>query len=180
MDKQESNDCDVSCEKGKHDAAVDNQANRCQLILEIKVIYVPVIHKQNNSDNHTENKQSEHGLHVWLLKVHSCGNRAWGPKASRWSRWTGRWRGCLCPEGPGVPPSVRSRLRRLGRRKVYLSGECNDLCATAEALFHLMKVNPIRMVPINPLTALYALVRARLNRSGSRVPSTLSHILKRV
>ena len=31
-------------------------------------------------------------------------------------------------------------IRRLGRKNVYLSGECNDLSATAEALFHLMRV----------------------------------------
>lgn len=36
-------------------------------------------------------------------------------------------------------------IKRLGRKNVYLSGECNDLCSTAEAMFHLMKVNPVTL-----------------------------------
>jgi len=71
-------------------------------------------------------------------------------------------------------------ISRLGRSNVYLSGECNDLSSTAEAMFHLMKVNPVALVPINPVTALRALVTARFKGSKSRVPSLLSHILKRV
>jgi len=71
-------------------------------------------------------------------------------------------------------------IKKLKRKNVYLSGECNDLCSTAEAMFHLMKVNPIDLVPINPLTALWALITAKLKGSNSRVPSPLSHILKRV
>ncbi len=71
-------------------------------------------------------------------------------------------------------------IKKLKRKNVYLSGECNDLCSTAEAMFHLMKVNPINLVPINPLTGLLTLIKAKLKGSKSRVPCPLSHLLKRV
>ena len=41
-------------------------------------------------------------------------------------------------------------ITRLGKTNVYLSSECNNICETANALFHLMKVNPINYVPGNP------------------------------
>jgi len=71
-------------------------------------------------------------------------------------------------------------IKKLKRKNVYLSGECNDLCSTAEAMFHLMKVNPIMLVPINPVSALRALITAKLKGSQSRVPNPWSHLLKRV
>jgi len=71
-------------------------------------------------------------------------------------------------------------IRKLKRKNVYLSGECNDLCSTAEAMFHLMKVNPMILVPLNPAVALRALIMAKLKGSESRVPCLLSHILKKV
>ncbi len=71
-------------------------------------------------------------------------------------------------------------IDKLKRKNVYLSGECNDLSATAEAMFHLMKVNPMDLVPINPLTALRAFLIAKSKGSKSRVPNPLSHIIKRV
>jgi uncharacterized protein (DUF362 family) len=71
-------------------------------------------------------------------------------------------------------------IERLGRKKVYLSGECNNLCSTVEAMFHLMKVNPISYVPVNPFVSSVAFLMARLKGSTSRVPHPLSHIIKRV
>ncbi len=71
-------------------------------------------------------------------------------------------------------------IRRLGRKNVYLSGECNDLSATVEALFHLMKVNPATYVPVNPLVTFFEYLTARLKGSSSRVPHPFSHVLKRV
>lgn len=71
-------------------------------------------------------------------------------------------------------------IQKLGRRNVYLSGECNDLCATAEAMFHLMKVNPIGFVPRNRLRAVFALLLAKWNGSTSRVPGVFSHVVKSV
>ena len=69
---------------------------------------------------------------------------------------------------------------RLGKKNVYLSGECNNLCATAEAMLHLMKVNPLKLVPLNSLKSSAGYLTARLKGSCSRVPHPLSHILKRV
>lgn len=71
-------------------------------------------------------------------------------------------------------------IKRLGRENVYLSGECNDLCATVEAMFHLMKVNPAFYTPLNPISTGIAMLMAKLNGSTSRVPHPLSHIFKRV
>ncbi len=69
---------------------------------------------------------------------------------------------------------------KLGKKNVYLSGECNNLCATAEAMFHLMKVNPLKLVPLNPFAASAAYLAARLQGSCSRIPHPLSHIIKKV
>jgi hypothetical protein len=71
-------------------------------------------------------------------------------------------------------------IQRLGRKNIYLSGECNDLCATAEAMFHLMGVSPLKLVGSKWIRALRALVLAKLHRSNSRVPSPLAHVLKKV
>ncbi|MCP4111994.1 MAG: hypothetical protein GY749_41780 [Desulfobacteraceae bacterium] len=59
-------------------------------------------------------------------------------------------------------------------------GECNDLCSTAEAMFNLMKVNPMTLVPLDILTASSALITAKLKGSKSRVPCPLSYIFKMV
>ncbi|MCP4137652.1 MAG: hypothetical protein GY754_42185, partial [bacterium] len=69
-------------------------------------------------------------------------------------------------------------IKRLGRKKVYLSGECNDLCSTAQAMFHLTKVNPVEFCPINPVKAVFILMQAKLKGSGSRVPGPFSHLIK--
>lgn len=69
-------------------------------------------------------------------------------------------------------------IRRLGRGRVYLSGECNDLCATANAMCHLMKVNPIALIPRNLPGALAAFALARLKGSTSRVPHPFAHLVK--
>jgi uncharacterized protein (DUF362 family) len=83
--------------------------------------------------------------------------------------------------GPCAVGEVSQRLiERLGRRNVYLSGYCNDICAVTEALFHLMKVNPTALTYLGPLTSLYPYLMARLKRSSSRVPHLLSHLLPRV
>ncbi|PKL35408.1 MAG: hypothetical protein CVV44_21615 [Spirochaetae bacterium HGW-Spirochaetae-1] len=76
---------------------------------------------------------------------------------------------------------VAERLvKRLGKKKVYLSGECNDLAATAEAMFHLMKVNPVSFLPRRRGAAVLAFLMARLHGSKSRVPNPLSHLIKMV
>lgn len=71
-------------------------------------------------------------------------------------------------------------IARLGKKNVYLSPKCNSLASTAAAMFHLMKVNPMVFVPINPIKALKCLALARLHGSTALVPSTFSHIFKTV
>ena len=69
-------------------------------------------------------------------------------------------------------------IGRLGKRKVYLSGECNDLRATTEAMCHLMKVSPVKLAPANPITLLSILLRARLNRSSARLVNPAASLIK--
>lgn len=69
-------------------------------------------------------------------------------------------------------------IKRLGKKNVYLSSECNNLCDTVNAMFHLMKVNPITYCPVNPVTSFYALIMAKKNGSTSRVPNPFAHLFK--
>lgn len=71
-------------------------------------------------------------------------------------------------------------IGRLGKKNVYLSHKCNSLADSAAAMFHLMKVNPMVFVPINPLKALWCLTLSKLHGSTALVPSTFSHIFKTV
>ncbi len=83
--------------------------------------------------------------------------------------------------GPcAVKETSQGLIERLGRRNVYLSKHCNDLCAVTEALFHLMKVNPTELAYLGPFRSVYPYLVARLKRSSSRVPHLLSHLVKRV
>lgn len=92
-----------------------------------------------------------------------------------------RLKGPVLIAGHCAIEEVSERLiRRLGRKRVYLSGECNNLCSTAEAMFHLMKVNPVELCPINPISAFAAFIIAKLKGSKSRVPNPFSHIFKQV
>lgn len=93
----------------------------------------------------------------------------------------GNLKGKVLIAGHCAVEEISSKLiKRLGRKNVYLSGECNDLCSTAEAMFHLMKVNPVTLVSLNFLTSIRAFLLAKLNGSSSRVPDLLSHLLKKV
>jgi len=67
---------------------------------------------------------------------------------------------------------------RLGRRKVYFSGHCNDLGASICAMAHLMKVSPLRLVPYPPLAAAKILLVAKLKGTNSKVPHLLANLLK--
>jgi uncharacterized protein (DUF362 family) len=68
--------------------------------------------------------------------------------------------------------------RRLGAKRVYRSGVCNDLQATTESLCHLMKVNPMKMAPINPFISLYCIMRAIMNKTHGKLVNPASHIFK--
>ncbi|MDD5712991.1 MAG: DUF362 domain-containing protein, partial [Smithellaceae bacterium] len=69
-------------------------------------------------------------------------------------------------------------IGRLGRNRVYLTGECNDLCSTANAMCHLMKVSPMAFVPRNLPGALLAFGLAPVLGSTSRVPHPFCNIVK--
>lgn len=76
---------------------------------------------------------------------------------------------------------TEQRLKeRLGKRNVYVSHKCNSLADSAAAMFHLMKVNPMVFVPINPLKAVWCLTLSKLHGSTALVPSPLSHLIKMV
>ncbi len=63
-----------------------------------------------------------------------------------------------------------SLIRRLGKRNVSFTRECNDLAGTTGGLTKLMKVNALKMVPISPLRSLQLLAQAKLHRSTARIP----------
>ena len=69
-------------------------------------------------------------------------------------------------------------VARLGRKLVYFSGYCNDLCATTTALCHLMKVNPLRMAPLPFLKAIKLLMLSKLHGSQANVPFFFAHKFK--
>lgn len=51
---------------------------------------------------------------------------------------------------------------RVGKRKVTMSPGCNNLAKTIDGLGKQLRIPPIRLVPINPLTSLALLITARL------------------
>jgi uncharacterized protein (DUF362 family) len=72
-----------------------------------------------------------------------------------------------------------SRLvARLGRKNVYFTGFCNDLCATTNALCHLMKVNPLLMAPLPFLKSVKLLILAKLKGSQANIPFIFAHKVK--
>ena len=71
-------------------------------------------------------------------------------------------------------------ISRLGKQNVYLSHKCNSLADSAAAMFHLMKVNPMVFVPINPVKALTCLTLSKLHGSNALVPNPFSNIFKTV
>ena len=71
-------------------------------------------------------------------------------------------------------------IARLGKKNVYLSHKCNSLAESAAAMFHLMKVDPMVFVPINPVKALWCLTLSKLHGSKALVPSPFSNRFKTV
>ena len=69
-------------------------------------------------------------------------------------------------------------VARLGRKKVYFTGYCNDLCATTTALCHLMDVNPLLMAPLPFFTAIKLLALSKLHGSQANVPFFFAHKFK--
>ena len=71
-------------------------------------------------------------------------------------------------------------VARLGRKNVYFSGYCNDLCATITALCHLMQVDPLKMAPLPFFTSVKLLLQSKLKGSQANVPNFFSHKFKKV
>lgn len=72
--------------------------------------------------------------------------------------------------GPCAVDEVGERLRaRLGRKNYKCTYECNNLAEVTGALTALMKVNPLTLVPLNPLKSLSLMLQARLHRTTSRI-----------
>ena len=69
-------------------------------------------------------------------------------------------------------------ISRLGRKNVYFSGYCNDLCATTQALCHLMKVNPLLMAPQPFLQSIKLLTLAKLHGTQANIPFFFAHKFK--
>lgn len=52
-------------------------------------------------------------------------------------------------------------VKRLGQSNITMSHGCNNLAETVEGLCTQMKVNPLKLVPLSPLSALTQLAKAR-------------------
>jgi uncharacterized protein (DUF362 family) len=73
--------------------------------------------------------------------------------------------------GTCAADEVSERLiARLGKRNVFVTTECNDLASTTIGLGKLMKVSPLKMVPMNPVRSAALLIEAKLHLSRARVP----------
>lgn len=73
--------------------------------------------------------------------------------------------------GPCAYDEVGRKLtRRLGKKNVFFSRECNDLASITGGLTRLMKVSPLSMVPLSPLKSIELLTRAKLHRTTARIP----------
>jgi len=71
-------------------------------------------------------------------------------------------------------------IKRLGKKNVYFSGHCNDLCATLNAMCHLTKVNPLRLAAMPLFALLGLLVFAKLHGTRARIPNPFAHFIKTV
>jgi len=67
---------------------------------------------------------------------------------------------------------------RLGGGNVYFTGYCNDLCATTNAMCHLMDVNPLLMAPLPFFKSIELLLLSKLNGSQANVPFYFAHKIK--
>ena len=77
-----------------------------------------------------------------------------------------------------IEETGRRLVERLGRKNVYFSGHCNDLCATTNAMCHLMGVSPMRLAPLPFAQSAGALLRAKLHGTKANVPNPLAHLVK--
>ncbi len=69
-------------------------------------------------------------------------------------------------------------VENLGKKNVYFSDGCNNLAKTAAAMLKLMKVNPMKLVDLNPLKGIWLLFLAKLHGSKANVPSPFCKWIK--
>ena len=69
-------------------------------------------------------------------------------------------------------------IGRLGKGQIYISEECNDLRATTEAMCHLTKVNPMRLVHLNPIIIFKILLQARLKGTHAKLVNPACYLIK--
>jgi len=69
-------------------------------------------------------------------------------------------------------------VERLGRRNVFFSGHCNDLCATTNAMCNLMGVSPLKMAPYPILPTAKVFIQSKIHRTKANVPNLLADKIK--
>jgi hypothetical protein len=69
-------------------------------------------------------------------------------------------------------------IQRLGKKNVYFSGHCNDLCASINAMCHLMHVSPMLLAPQPFLSSVKLLGLAKLHGTQANVPNFMANIMK--
>lgn len=69
-------------------------------------------------------------------------------------------------------------INRLGKKNVYQSHYCNDLTATASAMFRLAKVSPLSFVFLPATQAARLLFLTRIHGSKANVPAPWAKIIK--
>ena len=73
--------------------------------------------------------------------------------------------------GPCAVSQLRAILeQRFRDRRLFFVEACNDLTKNSTYQAHLMKVIPVKMVPVNPITSAWLLMQARLHRTTARLP----------
>jgi uncharacterized protein (DUF362 family) len=77
-----------------------------------------------------------------------------------------------------IEETGKALVERLGRKNVYFSGYCNDLCATTAAMCNLMGVSPLAFAPQPFLQSAKALLLALLHRTKANVPNLLADKFK--
>ncbi|MDR2687357.1 MAG: DUF362 domain-containing protein [Oscillospiraceae bacterium] len=88
-------------------------------------------------------------------------------------------RGRVLVVGKCAVEEVGERLaQRLGRKNVYFSGHCNDLCATTNAMCHLMGVDPRLLAPYPLPASAKLLAQAKIHGTKANVPNLLAHKIK--
>ena len=71
-----------------------------------------------------------------------------------------------------------SLARRLGKKNVYFSGHCNDLCASTNAMCHLMGVSPLKLAPYPLLPTVKVFLQSKIKGTKANVPNLLANKMK--